>query len=147
MFSSNFFPLSFMVDKYVAHNLVFISASVDFHKKAQCSSKHQRKSCNHFNMRSLRPLLFVSCVVLFLSETVNSYRILGIFPHVARSHYIMADSLMRGLAAKGHDVTLITPYNPSESTKNYRTIHLERTLSDAEGGINNLIKTSSCEHN
>lgn len=62
---------------------------------------------------------------------MNSYRILSIFPHPAKSHFIVADALMKGLAAKGHEVTMISPHRETKSIKNYRRIHLEHTLSNA----------------
>lgn len=57
---------------------------------------------------------------------INCGKILGIFPTPARSHYILANTLMRALAEKGHDVTLISPFKDQNSTKlkNYRKIHL-----------------------
>lgn len=72
------------------------------------------------------------CVVI---SVVNSYRILGIFPHPAKSHYIVGDALMKGLAAKGHEVTMISPHRQTKSIRNYRRIHLEHTLLDAARGV------------
>ncbi|XP_018562683.1 uncharacterized protein LOC108904558 [Anoplophora glabripennis] len=51
--------------------------------------------------------LLLLCV---LCNTVQNARILGIFPMVARSHYILGNALMRGLAEAGHNVTVISPY-------------------------------------
>lgn len=85
-------------------------------------------------MRTVNIIIVALCAVI-LSENVNAYRILAIFPHVSRSHYIVGESLMKGLAAKGHEVTMISPYKQSKPIKNYRDIHLEHTVSDAKKGI------------
>lgn len=83
------------------------------------------------------------CVILFalgaVVSSVCSYRILGIFPHAAKSHYIVGDALMKGLAAKGHDVTMISPHKQSKPIKNYRSIHLEKSMVDSKQGIEKSI--------
>lgn len=38
-------------------------------------------------------------------ETANSSNILGFFPSPSRSHYIVHEAYMKGLAAKGHNVS------------------------------------------
>ncbi|KAJ8954694.1 hypothetical protein NQ318_011387 [Aromia moschata] len=50
-------------------------------------------------------LIFVS----FLGIT-QCARILGVFPFPVKSHYILGNALMRGLAEAGHDVTMISPF-------------------------------------
>lgn len=50
---------------------------------------------------------------------------------------IVGDALMRGLAAKGHDVTMVSPHKQTKFIRNYRSIHLEKTLSDARKGTKN----------
>lgn len=79
-------------------------------------------------MCSLSAVFVALCAVI---TSVNSYRILGVFPHPAKSHYIVGDALMRGLAEKGHYVTMISPHKQNKPIKNYRSIHLEHSLSDA----------------
>lgn len=56
---------------------------------------------------------------------VNSYRILGVLPTNSKSHYKVGNSLMRGLAKAGHNVTVISPYVPDNPIKNYRSIQVE----------------------
>lgn len=55
---------------------------------------------------------------------VKSYKILGITPIAAPSHYIVNRALMRGLAADGHEVTLISPFKDENPPPNYNEIHL-----------------------
>lgn len=56
---------------------------------------------------------------------VNSFRILGVLPTNSKSHYKVGNSLMRGLADAGHNVTVISPYVPEKPIKNYRAIQVE----------------------
>lgn len=56
--------------------------------------------------------------------TTYAYKILCLFPHVAKSHFVMAEALMKGLAAKGHQVTMISHFPQKNSIPNYRDISL-----------------------
>ncbi|KAJ8980274.1 hypothetical protein NQ317_005132 [Molorchus minor] len=58
-------------------------------------------------------------------------RILGVFPFAGRSHYILGNSLMRGLAEAGHDVTVISPFEDKNPPKN--------------GSYNNIVLTGFYE--
>lgn len=53
-------------------------------------------------------MAFVQLVVMLslLAGTASSSKILGYFITPSRSHFIIHDSLMRGLAAKGHEVKI-----------------------------------------
>lgn len=64
-------------------------------------------------------LLFTLGLFLFLSvHGIQCLRILGVFPVQGKSHYILARGLMRGLAEKGHDVTVINPFGEKNPPKN-----------------------------
>lgn len=43
-------------------------------------------------------------------ESCEGYRILGMFPLHAKSHHMMFDALMKGLARKGHQVDVVSPF-------------------------------------
>lgn len=58
------------------------------------------------------------------SYLTNAYKILCLFPHVAKSHFVMAEALMQGLAAKGHQVTMISHFPQKNPIPNYRDISL-----------------------
>jgi glucuronosyltransferase len=60
----------------------------------------------------------------------NAYKILCLFPHVAKSHFIMAEALMKGLAAKGHQVTMISNFPQKTPIPNYRDISLVGSMPD-----------------
>lgn len=51
--------------------------------------------------------LIIFLLVLVNANFISSSKILGFFGAASRSHFIVHDSLMRGLAAKGHQVYII----------------------------------------
>ncbi|KAI7815290.1 UDP-glycosyltransferase [Rhyzopertha dominica] len=66
----------------------------------------------------------VVLLVSMLLCLVDGSKILGIFPFAATSHYILGSTLMKALAEKGHDVTIITPYREKSPPKNYKEVFL-----------------------
>lgn len=63
------------------------------------------------------------------------------FPTPSKSHYFVGISLMKGLAEKGHEVTLLAPFEEKQPIKNLKTIHLKEVFDYYEGHfLNNLIK-------
>lgn len=53
--------------------------------------------------------LYAASIIFMLFSNwtqVNGANILGLFPTTSASHFIIQDALMRGLAAKGHNVSL-----------------------------------------
>jgi UDP-glucoronosyl and UDP-glucosyl transferase. len=72
---------------------------------------------------SMRP--FFICVLLqCLLGYSTGARILGIFPHVAKSHFMMSEVLMKGLANRGHEVLVISPFPQKTPIPNYTDISL-----------------------
>ncbi|XP_035737423.1 uncharacterized protein LOC118448362 [Vespa mandarinia] len=67
-------------------------------------------------MKVLQYIILWMSLCLMLSQ---GYRILGIFPHKLTSHFIMFESLMKGLAKKGHQVDVISPFPQKKSFVNY----------------------------
>jgi hypothetical protein len=60
--------------------------------------------------------------ILLFSTTAfltNGAKILGIFPLPGRSHYILGSSLLRELAERGHDVTMISCFSEKEPPKKW----------------------------
>ncbi|PSN57258.1 hypothetical protein C0J52_02524 [Blattella germanica] len=70
--------------------------------------------------RNLLAVLLTTCLL----TPTTSYKILCLFPHVAKSHFLMAEALMKGLAAKGHQVTMISNFPQEKPLPNYRDISL-----------------------
>lgn len=71
--------------------------------------------------------LFV-CVSAFVCHVDGSAsRILGVFSTPSRQHWYVHQTLMLGLAERGHDVTVISPFEMDPSAvrlKNYKHIHV-----------------------
>lgn len=72
-------------------------------------------------METKKILSVISCLLL-LVRINESYKVLGIFHTFSKSHYIAGGALMKGLAAKGHDVTVISPFPQDKPIKNYHDV-------------------------
>uniref|UniRef100_A0A182TJ21 UDP-glucuronosyltransferase n=1 Tax=Anopheles melas TaxID=34690 RepID=A0A182TJ21_9DIPT len=60
---------------------------------------------------------------LYAAKTpVEGAKILAVFPTSARSHYIVGSALMKELARRGHEVSVINPFPQKKPLKNYRDI-------------------------
>jgi hypothetical protein len=57
-------------------------------------------------------------------------KVLGIFPFQAKSHFIVASALLRELANRGHDVTVITHHPQAEKIANYTDVYVKTTMMD-----------------
>ncbi|CAH1375671.1 hypothetical protein MTP99_017082 [Tenebrio molitor] len=90
----------------------------------------------------MKILSLISLIVLL--KITECARILGIFPTSGRSHYILGSSLMKGLAEKGHDVTVISPYPEKDPPKNgsYVDITLTSFAKPQDKNNNSLFSVS-----
>ncbi|KAJ3642488.1 hypothetical protein Zmor_025267 [Zophobas morio] len=64
-------------------------------------------------------------LILLISHHGSCAKILGVFTSPGRSHYILGSTLMKALAEKGHDVTLISSFGekkPPKTKGTYRDI-------------------------
>lgn len=61
-------------------------------------------------------------------HSCNGLRILGLFPFHVRSHYTMCEALMRGLAARGHQVDVYSHFPLKQPVPNYKDFSLQGTL-------------------
>ncbi|XP_026462637.1 2-hydroxyacylsphingosine 1-beta-galactosyltransferase-like, partial [Ctenocephalides felis] len=68
-------------------------------------------------------------VFLALSGVVNSAKILIVFNAVSKSHHILGDALAIGLAEKGHEVLMVSPFKSSFKHANYKEILLDGDFS------------------
>lgn len=84
--------------------------------------------------------LFGVLVLLAIVSYVSAYKILGIFPTWARSHFFVGSALMKGLAEKGHQVTVISPFPEKKPIKNWRDINTPTILNFLKGPGNQIIK-------
>ncbi|XP_023012472.2 UDP-glycosyltransferase UGT5 [Leptinotarsa decemlineata] len=83
-------------------------------------------------------------IIIILLEAVylgNSLNILVVFSMPARSHFILGNSLARGLVEAGHDVTIVSPFedkNPPKDGK-YTSVKLEgmkETMESIDQNVN-----------
>lgn len=70
-----------------------------------------------------------------LTSSAERSRILGVFPFAPYSHYALGSSLMKALAEKGHDVTIITAHREKNPPKNYREVYVDGVVAQMEGKI------------
>lgn len=66
---------------------------------------------------------------------VNGLKILCLSPIAAQSHYTIVLTLAQGLAERGHEVTLVAPFELKEPTKNLRNLILTGFVEKGEGEI------------
>jgi len=73
-------------------------------------------------------VLSILLVILASDRFADGYRILGVFPLNTRSHWIMMEELMKGLARRGHQVDVITQFSLKKPIPNYTEINLVGSL-------------------
>ncbi|KAH8406697.1 hypothetical protein KR222_003779, partial [Zaprionus bogoriensis] len=81
-------------------------------------------------------------LVLGLLSTVAAYNYLLVLPTGARSHYNVGSALAKGLAAAGHQVTLVSAFPLKKPIKNINDVPVPEILKSMGGDINNLLKKS-----
>ncbi|KAJ8922622.1 hypothetical protein NQ315_007654 [Exocentrus adspersus] len=76
------------------------------------------------HIRKVRPLARIITVLLAFLAYTSALNILGVFPHMGKSHADVFIALMKGLARKGHAVTVISHFPLREPIPNYTDIDL-----------------------
>uniref|UniRef100_A0A336MP72 CSON004228 protein n=1 Tax=Culicoides sonorensis TaxID=179676 RepID=A0A336MP72_CULSO len=99
-------------------------------------------------MKILRQFLIIF-TVSNLSMSVNSANIMGIYTTDMKSHYLIAQNLLKELAKSGHNVTVFTGFKTPNLPANYREVTLKLPSMDAfkkdmakDGSPLNLFKKS-----
>lgn len=70
-------------------------------------------------------LQLLVCFVLLTIVSINdasAFKILGVFPTFSKSHFIVGNALMEGLAKQGHEVTMLSSFKPKTIVGNYTHI-------------------------
>jgi glucuronosyltransferase len=57
---------------------------------------------------------------------VHGARILGLFPIPSKSHFTVSSALVKELANRGHQVTVLSPFPEKSPTPNYTDIVIGR---------------------
>lgn len=73
----------------------------------------------------------------------HSAKILGVFPTMAKSHFIVGSALMKGLAERGHDVSVISPFPQKTPLKNYRDIDTPGVIEATKVLMDSIIDMSN----
>ncbi|XP_065220396.1 UDP-glucosyltransferase 2-like isoform X2 [Planococcus citri] len=72
--------------------------------------------------------IFFSISFFYSNPVAESAKILGIFPIQSRSHHSINQPIVKGLAYKGHQVTVISPFKSNDNVPNYREILLSQIV-------------------
>ncbi|XP_058804709.1 uncharacterized protein LOC131671920 [Phymastichus coffea] len=117
--------------------LVFVSVRCFPPFSVECFSKCIIiYTSNKLEMLRAVSILFLTVIVL---DQSSAYRVLGIFPLNGKSHEMMFEALMKGLAKRGHQVDVITHFPIKNPPINYRT------LVNLSGTMENLINSFSMD--
>jgi len=65
-------------------------------------------------------LRLLKLILLFEIGFTSGFRILGLFPHPALSHFKFFHPIMRGLAERGHDVIVVSYFPDKNPHSNYK---------------------------
>lgn len=74
---------------------------------------------------------FLFIIILHFTAKVAAYKILALFPHIAKSHFVMGEALMKGLAARGHQVFVVNHFPQESPVPNYTDISLVGSMRNA----------------
>lgn len=75
----------------------------------------------------------VAAVFLCSFLVVDGAKILAIFHFPSNSHFILGSTLLKALAKRGHEVTMLSPFLLKTPIKNYEEIELTGMLEFKEG--------------
>lgn len=64
-------------------------------------------------------------LLIGLNGIAESANILGVFHFNGKSHFIMFEALMKGLAARGHQVTVVSHFPQEKPLPNYKDLSLK----------------------
>ncbi|XP_044755160.1 UDP-glycosyltransferase UGT5-like [Coccinella septempunctata] len=78
----------------------------------------------------------VLCAFVFIIVTgAECAKILGVFHVAGKSHYMACSTVMKILAERGHDVTIVALFKEKNPPKNYRQIVIDGLYEKASGEI------------
>lgn len=81
----------------------------------------------------MRFAIIAAFLTILQVHSGNGFKILGVFPTMAKSHYITGSSLMKALAAAEHEVTVLSPFRENKPIKNFREITVDGIIQIMEG--------------
>ncbi|KAK9881061.1 hypothetical protein WA026_014406 [Henosepilachna vigintioctopunctata] len=90
-------------------------------------------------MKFLKVVTFF-VITLSLSDNIQCARILGIFYYPGKSHQMSAVTLMKILANRGHEITVVSPIGEENTPENYRQVVLKEVNEMIPDQIKNYFK-------
>lgn len=85
------------------------------------------KWCLVTEVNSKMRIVHLCFAICALYPVAFGYRVLGVFPIPMKSHYYVGRGLMQGLAERGHEVTVISPFKEKKPIKNYNEIFIDNS--------------------
>lgn len=73
------------------------------------------------------------CIVFALLHVSLSAKILAVFPSFGYSQFFVGQPLLKHLASRGHEITLLSAHKPRETIKNIEVIQAPGILQMGEG--------------
>ena len=83
----------------------------------------------------LKVFLVLSLFNFTYFKFASGYKILGICPTSSRSHFNMLETLMKGLATKGHQVDVVSHYPQKKPYNNYKDLSLYGSIPDSKNNV------------
>ncbi|KAF2886726.1 hypothetical protein ILUMI_19446 [Ignelater luminosus] len=77
--------------------------------------------------------VLISVAFIYFLNPLEGVRILGVFPGATHSHFILGHTLMKELASRGHEVTVISAFPQKTPIKNYKDVDLSEILEESDG--------------
>jgi glucuronosyltransferase len=82
---------------------------------------------------------FTSLSIFFtLISSIYGFKVLGVFPFRAKSHFIVGSAIIKSLHEAGHEITVISPFPLKNSIPRYRDISLADYMERNKEGLNNF---------
>ncbi|XP_023036168.1 UDP-glycosyltransferase UGT5-like isoform X3 [Drosophila willistoni] len=89
--------------------------------------------------RCISFLFLLSCLL----SCSSAYNYLVVLPTSVRSHYNVGSALAKGLAAAGHQVTIISPFETKKPHQNITEIAVPSILEAMKDSVENLLESSN----
>lgn len=78
-----------------------------------------------------------------LPQQSDAYKVLGVFPTMSKSHYILGSKIMKELADKGHEVTVLTPFPMHKGVGNLTEVLVDGIIEKTACKYKNLTGNST----
>lgn len=101
-------------------------------------------------MKTLKIYLILCVIFSLITSLTDAYKILVLFPFIAKSHWLMFEYLIEEMLKHGHDVTAITSFKPHRGLiltghENYTEILIEPAFDVKSLGKNCTKQAFTCE--